>query len=54
MSGVLVVVQSFGRHKKGDVISDVGEIRDSLRGEHSAHVVATQIVAPSGVKSKEG
>lgn len=54
MSGVLIVVQPFGRHKKGDVISDVGEIRDSLRGEHAGHVVATQTSASAGAKTKEG
>ena len=53
MSGVLVVVQAFGRHKVGDVINDVGEMRDSLHGEHAGHVVATQIVSSTGAKTKE-
>jgi hypothetical protein len=54
MSGVLVVVHSFGRHKVGDVIGDAGEMRDSLRGEHAAYVVATQIDAPAQARRKEG
>ena len=54
MSGVLVVVHPFGRHKVGDVIGDAGEMRDCLRGEHAAHVVTTQIEAPARGKTKEG
>ena len=54
MSGVLVVVHPFGRHKVGDVIGDAGEMRDALRGEHANHVVPTQIVVPAGTKTREG
>ncbi len=54
MSGVLVVVHPFGRHKLGDVIGDAGEMRDCLRGEHAAYVVATQIAATASNQRKEG
>ena len=53
MSGVLVVVHPFGRHKVGDVIGDTGEMRDCLRGEHASHVVPTQIEATVRAKAKE-
>ncbi len=54
MSGVLVVVHPFGRHKLGDVIGDASEMRDCLRGERAACVVATQITASAPAKTKEG
>lgn len=35
----LVVVQAFGRHAKGDAITDPVEIASTLASEYAAHVV---------------
>ena len=53
MSGVLVVVHPFGRHKVGDVIGELSEIRESLLGEHASYVVRTQIVDAKNGKAGE-
>ena len=35
----LVVVQAFGRHAKGDAITDSIEIASTLASEYATHVV---------------
>jgi len=54
MSGALVVVRPFGRHKIGDVIADGDIIRAVSWRVHAADVVRTQLPAGPAVTSQEG
>ena len=45
MDAVLIVVRPFGGHNVGDVITDPGQIREAVRGEHARDVV--RVSAPT-------
>ncbi len=46
----LIVVQAFGPHAKGDVVTDAETIARILGGEHAVHVVRVSVPA----QTKEG
>ena len=41
----LIVTEAFGEHRRGDLITDAGEVAKILAGEHQVYVV--RIPAPA-------
>lgn len=46
MNPTLVVVQPFGPHQRGDLITDADAVKATLAGENAARVVAVHPPAP--------